>query len=116
MSGRRFSTRDRRLSTHYQAGVTDTNDDSRPRPYIIPRTRKSQRQPVNNVVASGIGVPGHVSLNVRDVIAGEEDIFRYRTGNQKWYIPSTFRVPTASYDVEVEQRLSDSPLHRKAEH
>lgn len=41
-----------------------------------------------------IGVPGHVKTNVRDAIKPDEDIFRYRDGSQKWYIPTTFRTPT----------------------
>lgn len=55
---------------------------------------------------------GHVCLNIRDVIATEEDIFRYKPGNQKWYIPNTFRVPTASHDVEHEQQFAVAPESR----
>lgn len=69
--------------------------------------------PWHHKIGAILGVPGHVSMNIRDVIAAEEDIFRYRSGEQKWFIPNSFRTPTASHDVDRAQTFTLAPETRQ---
>lgn len=56
-----------------------------------------------------IGVPGHVTINMRDCQAHDEDMIRYKPGSAKWYIPKKYRTPTVSYDTEQLPHMERAP-------
>lgn len=46
-----------------------------------------------------LGIKQPASLNVRDVQGRDEDVFRYKAGHTKWFIPKKYKRKTKDYDT-----------------
>lgn len=54
----------------------------------------------HNTVSLIVGLPCPSSINIRDIASADEDIFRYKAGNKRWFVPERYRTPTRAYDVD----------------
>lgn len=47
-----------------------------------------------------LGIDGPASMNIRDVLGDDEDMFRLKKGHKSWFVPNAYRKPTRDYDVD----------------
>lgn len=61
-----------------------------------------------------LGLPGHCTINLTNLLGEKEDIIRFNPGHTRWFIPHRYLEPTSKYDVEPDTTgVIDPPRARR---